>query len=68
MTKKEDHYIFLRVHVATPQDGVAPTREGVERWIRDMLCVSQPSIEPDGGWYVERAETFDAEGKPRIDS
>jgi hypothetical protein len=60
-----EHYVFLRVRVAVPPSGVVPTQEGVERWIRDTLQASPPQIEPAGGWYVDRAETFDAMGNRR---
>lgn len=64
-TAKASYYVFLRVHVAIPAEGVVPDQEGVEQWLRERLVASTALDETPGGWFIESAETFDAMGEPR---
>lgn len=59
------YYVFLRVGVAIPAEGIVPDQEGVERWVREQLVASTALGETPGGWFIDTAETFDPMGEPR---
>lgn len=56
-------YVFARVFVDVPAGSVVPTQEGVEEHLRRVLTSNV--IEAEGGWFVDKVETFDQFGKPR---
>jgi hypothetical protein len=56
-------YIFARVFIDVPAGAIVPTQEGVEEAIRGALVSNL--IETQGGWFVDKVETFDQLGELR---